>query len=190
MGGNRSIPLIDDEGFATRAGLLEKALTQSIDDFTRVFNVPGLLVINSTGQSSPPDSSTERSASGSKLLFLTEAGSSSAAARRYLNRVGFLTKRPGNPFPAMISIGRAPTNDITIALDTISKLHGYFLLEAEGWLYTDYQSTNGTLVNGARLAKGEKKLLKDNDRFQIGLDIVATYLGPQKLYETLRGRTP
>lgn len=45
---------------------------------------------------------------------------------------------------------------------TISRLHGIFLREG-GELYYMDRSRNGTLLNGERLAKGEKKRLKNHD---------------------------
>src|SRR5207302_1417787 len=69
-----------------------------------------------------------RTSAAEKSIRRTLAHDDKGAAAAYHDRVAFLTKRPGNPFPQMVSIGRAMNNDIVILLETISKLHGYFWL--------------------------------------------------------------
>ena len=113
--------------------------------------------------------------------------SSGMGALRYLEQVAFLTKRPGNPFPSFISVGRASNNDIVMAVDTISKLHGYFTIEDGVWQLTDYDSTNGTRLNGELIEPNKATPLADMDRLQFGKEITAVFMTPESLYR-LRSR--
>ncbi len=88
----------------------------------------------------------------------------------------------------MVSLGRVATNDVVVSLETVSKLHGYFLKEGEGWLYTDYRSTNGTLLNGKVVEKAAKVPLSDGDRIRLGSELEATFLAPGSLHDLLLGK--
>jgi pSer/pThr/pTyr-binding forkhead associated (FHA) protein len=176
------------ESLAVRAREL-----RSVAAFTKAYPAPALLLIaNAPAEDGLTPTSSPAKAKGSggfNIVTLEGAAAqgSKVEARRFNGRVVFVAKRPGNPFANMISLGRAASNDVVIALDTISKLHGYFLREGDAWYYTDYQSTNGTHVNHKRVDKGEKLLLADGDRFTIGLDVLADFLLPASLYERVRG---
>lgn len=55
------------------------------------------------------------------------------------------------------SIGRADVNDIVIAEDSVSASHATLLLKANVWYVLDLRSSNGTFVDGYRVA-GERVL--------------------------------
>jgi len=59
-------------------------------------------------------------------------------------------KNGTNPF-AMITVGRAPNNDIVLPYEEISKFHAFFVNRGRGWLLADAQSRNGTFLRGVRL---------------------------------------
>jgi hypothetical protein len=184
----------EPEGFVSLATLRAKARAcHRPSDFIGACAGPALLVLEDLGAAAtpsgtPPAGPTPSSSSHFQLVTLEGgSGATSAAVKRYHGRVGFIAKRPGNPFPNMISIGRSTSNDVVFALDTISKLHGYFLRESDGWFYSDYQSTNGTAINSRKVEKGEKRRLFDGDRLQIGLDLTAQFLSPETLYDHVRG---
>jgi pSer/pThr/pTyr-binding forkhead associated (FHA) protein len=86
----------------------------------------------------------------------------------------------------MISIGRAASCDVCVEVETLSKVHGYFLREPDRWLYTDYRSTNGTTINGQKVEKTEKRALADGDRLQLGIGLHALFLMPGSLLERVR----
>ena len=67
------------------------------------------------------------------------------------------------PFEAMITVGRAPNNDIVLRDNSVSKLHAYFEVPKEDALYVllDNNSKNGTFLNGQRLRPQEKYALED-----------------------------
>lgn len=60
-------------------------------------------------------------------------------------------KRGANPFMKMVTVGRAPNNDIVLPYDEISKFHGFLLEMPSGWMLADASSTNGTFLDGQRL---------------------------------------
>ena len=51
-----------------------------------------------------------------------------------------------------VSFGRGDGNDVIIpsATRVVSRNHGYFSREGDGWYVTDLGSTNGTRINGSR----------------------------------------
>ena len=88
----------------------------------------------------------------------------------------------------MICLGRAANNDIVIANKTVSKLHTYFVLSAEGDSYqiVDANSTNGTLVNNKRLVAYKNKPLFNRDNIQFGPSIQMVYLTSEGFYDLLQ----
>jgi pSer/pThr/pTyr-binding forkhead associated (FHA) protein len=106
----------------------------------------------------------------------------SVAILRYLGRVAFVAKRPGNLFGHLISVGRSATNDITLAVDSVSKVHGYFVREGDGWSFTDHSSTNGTTLEGQMLAPGNTYPLHDGVVLKLGVEAMLQYLSPESLY--------
>ncbi len=63
-----------------------------------------------------------------------------------------------------VTFGRDDTNDIMIASDIVSRRHGHFTVKDGRCYITDDKSTNGTYVNGRRIAQVE---LKDGDSIRI-----------------------
>lgn len=77
-------------------------------------------------------------------------------------RVFLLEKRTGNVFSQQICVGRTTNMDVCLPLSGISKFHAHFT-QAEGgaFMLTDNESTNGTFVDGERLAADVPKGLGD-----------------------------
>ena len=113
-----------------------------------------------------------------------------AAAAAYLDRVAPLDKRPNNPFPNMISVGRAGNNDVVIALGSISKLQAYFMREGDNWSLTDWSSTNGTTISNKRIDPRKPQRLESGVQVSFGKEFWALFLLPEHLYRELRAETP
>ncbi len=64
-----------------------------------------------------------------------------------------------------IVVGRGRKADLALAEVTISREHAAFGFDADGFFVEDLDSTNGTLVNGARI---KKQRLKNDDEIQMG----------------------
>ena len=63
-----------------------------------------------------------------------------------------------------LNVGRASDNELTLNDASVSKIHAALLMTAEGTLLVaDTGSTNGTFINGRRIAYGESRLLEDGD---------------------------
>lgn len=67
------------------------------------------------------------------------------------------------------SVGRTKENDLWLDDASVSKLHAALVLNAEGQLMVaDTGSTNGTFINGERIAYGKGIALGDNDKLSFG----------------------
>ncbi len=62
-------------------------------------------------------------------------------------------------------IGRGRKAELALAEVTISRAHAAVGFDADGFFVEDLGSTNGTLVNGARVAR---QVLKNDDEIQMG----------------------
>lgn len=68
-----------------------------------------------------------------------------------------------------LSVGRTKENDLSIDDQSVSKIHAALVLNSEGKLMVaDTGSTNGTFINGQRIAYGKAIPIKDSDRLRFG----------------------
>jgi len=82
----------------------------------------------------------------------------------------------GRTFPleeGEISIGREPSNMISINDAEVSRKHARLLWREEGHLLEDFGSTNGSFVNGQRLSGST--MLKTGDLIALGENVVLLY---------------
>jgi hypothetical protein len=66
----------------------------------------------------------------------------------------------------LLTIGRAPGNELSIDSKKVSRLHAVIERFAAGWSIRDLGSTNGTTLNGSALRQAQ--ILHDGDRIEIG----------------------
>lgn len=106
--------------------------------------------------------------------------------------VARLAKRDGaNAFASMITIGRAPNNDIVIPAAAVSKFHAFIMLIGSGdpHLLVDAGSSNGTSVNGKQLeARTERAKLESGAEVKLGT-LRAVFYTSARFYEALRTGT-
>jgi hypothetical protein len=63
-----------------------------------------------------------------------------------------------------LNVGRASDNELMLNDSSVSKIHAALLMTSEGtMLVADTGSTNGTYINGRRIAYGESRLIEDGD---------------------------
>ncbi len=168
----------DEHGFVSYEYLQRRIVSTSREQFLRDFPVPALHVVYRG--STPTEGVLDPNQSGVQLLTVTVK---SAGVLRYLGRVAFVCKKPGNPFAHLVSIGRSASNDITVAVESVSKVHGYLVREDGGpWRFTDHGSTNGTKLNGTKLEPSQKYTLQAGDILQLGLEVMLEFLPPEALY--------
>jgi hypothetical protein len=74
--------------------------------------------------------------------------------------------RPGG---RRLNVGRASDNELTLNDASVSKIHAALLMTGEGTLLVaDTGSTNGTYINGRRIAYGESRVIEDGDVIGFG----------------------
>lgn len=170
-------PEADDDGFVFFEVLREHAATLTREQFLQRYPRPALLVVyrepDTDGDVLDPTNS------GVQLVTVSIKGTN---ILRYLGKVAFVAKRPGNPFAHLISVGRSSMNDITIAVDSVSKVHGYLVPEGDGWGFTDHGSTNGSVLGSTELESGEKYPLANGDILRLGLEVHLEFLSAEALY--------
>jgi len=186
----KTVPGVDAEGFVARDALCHTATESSDEEFLAAFRTPAL-VMNMTEDTSPSARSVasekERSQKRTIVVDLAAEAQRPVPRSRYHQRIAFLTKRAGNPFPHMISLGRSMNNDVVLLVDTVSKFQGYFITKNGLWSFTDQHSANGTLLNGKLLEKGTRYDLADGDRLRLGTAVEAQFVMPATLLKQLRG---
>ena len=65
----------------------------------------------------------------------------------------------------ILTIGRESANDLVIDHPLASRRHARLEHDESGYFVRDLESTNGTYVNGERVARA---VLKDGDRLRVG----------------------
>lgn len=77
----------------------------------------------------------------------------------------------------LLTIGRTPDNDVTLADTLVSRHHAELRLEPQGATITDLHSSNGSFVDGARLPPDQPRLLAHGARIQIGPFLLTYQVG-------------
>jgi len=95
-------------------------------------------------------------------------------------RVIPLEKRDIDSSERMIFVGRSANNDIVLPNKMVSKLHAYFSKVPGSGVtqLVDMNSTNGTYVNGTRLAPSVKSSLQDEDVISFGPETKLEFFSP------------
>jgi hypothetical protein len=93
-------------------------------------------------------------------------------------------KKPENPYPERISVGRALNCDLVIRDGTVSKLHGHFMSvgPAEAQL-VDRGSANGTTLNGNPV-KADPVRVVSGDSLAFGA-VQVQFVEAKRLWELL-----
>lgn len=94
---------------------------------------------------------------------------------------------PGSMLPLVSGsnwIGRGPENSLVLPEPSVSRRHALLDVAEDGRIsLTDQGSTNGTFVNGRRLASRETVVLNDGDRLRIGASVVLKFVRPDRFEE-------
>jgi hypothetical protein len=139
-------------------------LASRTDDFMERFDGEWFLM-RVTRSVVPPDDSAADS-----FGFKTVVGASAALESiRWDSPLAAISKRPGNPFPDRVSIGRAPNCDVVLRLPFVSKLHAHVIKDGTERMLQDNGSSRGTLLNGRRLLAHEPAPLTLDDEVTFGV---------------------
>jgi hypothetical protein len=167
---------------ATRE-VLERARSLSPRDFCVRYASPFLIGgpnVDDLARSVPLDGSTVVVSGVARIAVLDLVKTFPFA------RIFPLAKSERNPFQDMITVGRAPNNDVRLDHPTVSKFHAYFRkVAASDWRLVDATSQNGSLVRGA-LVRGESRV-RDGDAVAFGQSAPLRFLEPLTLYHMIRG---
>jgi hypothetical protein len=103
-------------------------------------------------------------------------------------RVIPLEKRDIDSSERMIFVGRSANNDIVLPNKMVSKLHAYFSqVPGSGVIQVvDMNSTNGTFVNGTRIAPSVKSSLQDEDVISFGPETKLEFFSPASFCQLLQ----
>lgn len=96
----------------------------------------------------------------------------------------------GNAFSLMVTLGRAPNNDIVLADRRVSKFHAYFRRVGSGWTVSDANSTNGTKVDEVPVPSERSVSVRSGSRVILGGTVVLEFLEGEDLYERLSCHRP
>ena len=95
-------------------------------------------------------------------------------------------KRPGNPFPEKVSIGRATNCDVVLRVPFVSKVHAYVLRGGNGaFTLQDNRPSNPTFHNQEKLAPGESRSLKVGDSIGFG-QLEFEFVDAERLHDILQ----
>lgn len=82
--------------------------------------------------------------------------------------VAALEKRSSsNAFDLMITLGRAPNNDLVLPHPRISKFHAYVRLQGDAWQLVDVGSTNGTRLDELELVPHRPVELRSGSQLRL-----------------------
>lgn len=95
-------------------------------------------------------------------------------------------RRDSNAFAMMITLGRAPNNDLVIPDQRVSKFHAYFRRLGQQWTLNDANSMNGTWVNGQPIPSDRSAPLESGSSIRLAETLELVFLEPQALYERLK----
>jgi hypothetical protein len=148
------------------------ARAASRDEFVRRCPHPFLLALSGTAAEQQVPAPT-RPMRTMRLPNAAVLASAMMAERRrmaqQIGRVVLAIRKRQSSYPHMITVGRAPNNDVVIADGLVSKFHAWFRVSDGNIALADAGSANGTRVNElALVANAEPTLLSPGDKIVFG----------------------
>ena len=137
--------------------------SRSAIEFFEMFQCP-LLV-----HESEPESARDADVSFRTLITSNELIRVTSRSREVFPIRKFVPAR--NPFEAMITLGRAPNNDVVLACERISKFHAYVATDsiAKQSVLIDAGSANGTWLDGKKIERGVREIIAPQRSGQDGI---------------------
>jgi hypothetical protein len=96
-------------------------------------------------------------------------------------------RRDSNAFAMMITLGRAPNNDLVIPDQRVSKFHAYFRRLGDRWMINDANSMNGTWVDGQVVPSDRSAALKSGSSIRLAETLELVFLEPPELFARIQG---
>jgi hypothetical protein len=145
-----------------------------LDAFLRTVKTP-YVYIESLKTKSPQGFQTVANANFKSMLQEDDEGQLLAVEKR----------AGSNAFGMMITMGRAPNNDLVIPDQRVSKFHAYFRQDGSDWSIVDANSRNGTSVDGAKLAPQAAVPVASGAEILLSDDLQLFFLQPPQLHSLL-----
>ncbi|MHC4598831.1 MAG: FHA domain-containing protein [Planctomycetota bacterium] len=167
------------ETFATRIKELSR------EEFLELQQVP-LLFISLDGL--PPNVSRELAFANTVALESPPVPSPSDDGPLDPSRtvVALVSKSERNEHP-VVTLGRAPLNDIVVPARSVSKFHAFFVEDEKGNMtLTDAKSSFGTRINKKSIEPEVGHVLASGDSITLAKLANATYLTPEGCYDYMQ----
>lgn len=104
-------------------------------------------------------------------------------------RIVPVRKRPDNPFPERLSIGRATNCDLVLRLPFVSKVQAHFLQQPDGsFMLRNKEPSNPTFHNHRKLEPNASRPLTVGDMVGFG-PLVFEFVDAARLYDVLKRET-
>ncbi len=101
-------------------------------------------------------------------------------------RIVPVRKRPDNPFPERLSIGRATNCDLVLRLPFVSKVQAHFLQQPDGsFMLRNKEPSNPTFHNHRKLEPNATRQLAVGDMVGFG-PLAFEFVDAGRLYEVLK----
>lgn len=155
---------------------------QSRDDFLEEVREP-YLVIPNLNAAAAPDEPT----SFATMRFTPSAGTKSSTKDSTMV-IPVRKRRDSNAFAMMITLGRAPNNDLVIPDQRVSKFHAYFRKLGQQWMINDANSMNGTWVDGQPIPSDRSAALKSGSKIRLAETLELVFLEPAELFARLQAK--
>lgn len=116
------------------------------------------------------NSRTDEQSEGEQTILL----STSFDADRIRHTAITLIKRRNNEnilvnkFPFVIGKDKTKTDYCVLNNPVVSRIHAVIMCEGDNYYVQDYNATNGTYINGRRIEKGSKTILRNGDKIILG----------------------
>jgi len=159
------------------------AVGLAVGEFVRLHPLPALAISLPGGSGSSietKDADFRPTLDGETDRF---SGALGTSARNY---VVWLEKSGRNLFNNIISLGRAPLNDVWLPFNTVSKIHAVFVKVGDEWQLIDRGSRNGVYVNSQRVETSGKVALQCGDVLHFGRQLQGTFHTPEGLHDFLQ----
>ena len=156
---------------------------QSKEEFLDEVREPHLVIPNLTSVGSPDEPTTFAT------MRYTPGGSGAtkSTARDSTMIIPVRKRRDSNAFAMMITLGRAPNNDLVIPDQRVSKFHAYFRKLGQHWMVNDANSMNGTWVDGQPIPSDRSAALKSGSTIRLAETLEMVFLEPVELFAKLQG---
>jgi pSer/pThr/pTyr-binding forkhead associated (FHA) protein len=147
--------------------IIERGYTLTLEEFLVEFPDPVLVGVGVLSAGLLENTDRWRN---TPILDLDYYASSGSGGDHEVTKIGTIIPIRSKKSPAWtrLTIGRRPENDVVIDDPAVSEIHSYLKRQEAALIIGDFDSTNGTRINGAQLVPPTVHELKDEDIITLG----------------------